>query len=107
MKPSINWRKPSDPPKNGEYVAVLIYHWKNCWPLSAEIYFGEVEDSNPDPDTGEINKRVLNNDYIGCGSAQWYFKANYYHEQISAWAYASEFIKPDFIEHNLHYGEIK
>lgn len=100
----INWKNPHDElPKDNEEVAVLIYHWKSHWPLSCEIYFGEVE-SCIDIETNERRVRVLNNDYIGQGSAQWYFfERDFCGDIIDAWCYAKDFKKPDFIIHDKRY----
>lgn len=99
----MNWKDPNkELPKDGKQVAVLIYHWKKCWPHSAEIYFGEVESYIDDE--GNRHARVSNCDFIGGGSASWSFDP-YSDYPIEAWCYASEFVKPDFIEHNPHWGE--
>ncbi len=98
----MNWKDPKkELPKDGKQVAALIYHWKKCWPHSAEIYFGEVESCIDDD--GNRHVRVKNVDFIGGGLCSWYF--NYSDDSIIAWCYASEFVKPEFIEHNPHWGE--
>ena len=64
---NINWRNPKvELPKAGQIVWVLMQHWKKEYGQSIEIYCGEVSVSR---DFSEII--VMNNDYIGAGSASW------------------------------------
>lgn len=93
---TINWKDPKiELPNDGEIIAVMIYHWKENWPQSAEIYFGEVESHYYEE--GERNCRVVNCDYIGNGSEAWYFCQYRMGDMIHAWAPASDFKKPQFV----------
>ncbi len=93
-------------PDDGLIVAVLRYHWKECWPLSAEIIFGEVE--------SYINERGFRicrantSDFTGGGSYCWYFPIDGLGDSnsIACWTRASEFKKPDFLRHNPHWGGV-
>lgn len=88
------------------HVAVLRYHWKACWPLSAEIIFGQVE-SHVNEDGVRI-ARVNTRDFTGGGSHCWDFSPGYRDsDTISAWAYCKDFKCPDFLEHNPHWGSEK
>lgn len=104
---SIDWKNPrNELPEDGAYVAALQYHWKECWPLSAEIIFGEVE-SYIDED-GIRRARVNTCDFTGGGNMHWDFSSEYLNSDlIAAWAYAKDFKKPDFINHNNHWGKMK
>ncbi len=104
---AIEWKDPKDKiPPDGTYVSILSYHWKKCWPLSAEIIFGVVEsyiDEN-----GERIARVNTDDFTGKGSYCWDFDFyNGLENFISAWTYASDFKRPSFLEHDKHWGEEK
>ena len=106
---TIEWIDPSkELPPDGAFVACLKYHWKHCWPLSAEIMFGEVE--------SYINEeqiriaRVNTCDFTGGGGYCWNFSCYGVipsSDYISAWAYAKEFKRPEFMTHNPHWGEEK
>jgi hypothetical protein len=102
----INWKDPlKEMPKDGEYVACMQYHWKHCWPLSAEIIFGEVESYiNED---GHRIARVNTRDFTGGGSYCWSFSEYRDSDSIVAWTYANEFKRPDFLRHNPHWGSEK
>lgn len=100
----INWKNPlEEMPEDGAHVACMQYYWKQCWPLSAEIIFGEVE-SYIDEDGKRIVK-VNTCDYTGAGNYCWYFPVfqNTNSDCIRAWAYASDFKKPSFLDHNCNY----
>lgn len=104
----INWKEScKELPPNGSYVAALKYHWKSCWPLSAEIIFGEVE-SYFDKE-GKRVARVNTCDFTGAGGSFWDFPYDGMGscDHIMAWAYAKDFKRPDFIEHNSHWGDEK
>lgn len=95
----ITWRNPLvELPEDGELVGVIIYHWKNRWPLSAEIGFGEVE-SYVDGG-GDRRARVNTCDWTGGGSSYWNFSEFINSDVISGWCYANEFKKPDFLRHS-------
>lgn len=108
MVKMITWKDPrNELPEDGCYVAALQYHNKNCWPLSAEIMFGQVESYiNED---GKRIARVNTNDFTGGGSYCWDFPVfgTASSDEISAWAYAKDFTKPDFLHHDPHWGEEK
>ncbi len=105
----INWKDPTkDLPKDGEYVAAIKYHWKECWPLSAQIMFGEVQ-SYINEDSKRV-ARINNCDFTGAGSYCWYFPiydCGNDSDTICAWAYAKDFKKPEFINHDAHWGKEK
>jgi hypothetical protein len=98
----IEWKNIDEVPPDGTIVAVLIMHWKADWPQSAEIYFGEVESYE---EKGERKARVLNHDYIGGGSKQWYFYETHCYDKISAWAFADEFNIPEFFKEDKKFNE--
>lgn len=104
----IDWKNPCDQlPDDGVYVAALRYHWKECWPLSAEIMFGEVESY---VDSGGIRvARVNTCDFTGAGSSYWMFPYNGMGDSdcIVAWEYSIAFKRPDFLNHNKHWGNEK
>lgn len=105
----MEWINPCERlPPDGSFVAALIYHWKNCWPLSAEIMFGKVESYiNAD---GHRIARVNTCDFTGSGGSFWCFPVESFlsdSDHISAWCYAKEFKRPSFIEHNTHWGDEK
>ena len=86
-------------PEDGQYVAAMRYHSKQCWPLSAEIMFGKVESYfNSD---GIRIVRVDTEDFTGAGNYCWDFPINSESDSdtIVAWCNSSEFIKPDFLRH--------
>ena len=90
----MNWINPKDRlPREGQIVAVLMYHHKSHWPLSVEIFFGEVEGS-----------RVQTNDFTGYGSLSYALIGS---EAAKAWCDAGEFEMPDFISHDPWWGECK
>ena len=99
------WKDPQKelPPENSK-IAVLSYHWKKSWPLSAEIIFGEVESYTTED--GKRLSRVNTCDMTGAGSYCWYFHDDSGEKTIAAWCYASEFKKPPFLEHNEHHGQL-
>ncbi len=104
----MNWKDPlKELPPDGTFIAALQYHWKECWPLSAEIMFGEVESYINDEN--ERIARVNTCDFTGEGSSYWNFPAYGMTscDHIKAWAYSSEFIRPSFINHNDHWGKEK
>jgi len=105
----MEWINPLDEiPPDHSYVAALRYHWKKCWPLSAEIIFGDVESYICD--AGFRIARINTNDFTGSGSYCWYFPSHDYwpnSDVIVAWCYAKEFQKPKFIEHDFHWGKEK
>lgn len=105
----MNWKDPyKEWPKEGDHVAVLIYHWKEKWPDSGEIYFGECEKAVNQ--FGVRIGRVVNSDYTGGGSEYWTLpciECGGDSNEIRAWCYASEFKKPDFISHNESYGKLE
>ena len=104
----INWKDAKkEIPPDGTNVAALKYHWKECWPLSAEILFGEVESYINDE--GERIARVNTCDFTGEGCSFWDFPcyAMGSCDHIIAWALAKDFKKPDFINHDKHWGEEK
>lgn len=103
----INWKDPKvELPEDGQHVAAMQYHWKKCWPLSAGIIFGECE-SYIDEDGIRIAS-VNTCDFTGQGSSFWNFPNKYYvADYIVAWAYASDFKRPEFIVHDTHWGSEK
>lgn len=102
----MKWFNPEEIlPEDRENIAVLVYHNKHCWPMSAEIYFGEVE-SYTDED-GVRHVRALNNDFIGGGGVPWYLTSCDCYTMAVAWAYAKDFQRPDFIDHDPHWGKEK
>lgn len=104
----IEWKNPNkELPPDKAFVACLKYHWKNCWPLSVEIIFGEVESYlNED---GVRIVRVNTNDFTGGGSYCWYFHPGetFGSDIIDAWAYSKDFKRPDFLNHEKHWGKEK
>ena len=97
----MNWINPEDHlPKDGQIVAVLMYHNKNHWPLSVEIFFGEVESYT---ENGFRVARVQTNDFTGYGSVSYALTGN---EGAEAWCDAKEFEKPSFIKHNEWWGKV-
>lgn len=104
----IDWKDPlKDLPPDNAYVACLKYHWKECWPLSAEIIFGEVESyTNED---GIRIARVNTCDFTGGGSYCWNFPIDGMGDSdtIVAWAHTKEFKRPDFLNHDKHWGNEK
>lgn len=103
----MNWKDPKvELPKDKSKVAVLIYYSKECWPLSAEIYFGEAEYLGIDEEGNKIF-RVVNCDFIGGGLSQWCFYDQPLYSKIDAWAYSDEFPKPEFLKHDPHWGKYK
>lgn len=105
---TIEWKDPNlELPQDGECVAALRYHWKQCWPLSVEIMFGEVE-SYQHVDGYRV-ARVNTCDFTGGGNYHWNFPVNKYFDSdhIAAWAYSKEFKRPEFLIHNTHWGKEK
>lgn len=108
MSEKIHWKNPlKELPPHDSYVAVLKYHWKRCWPLSAEIIFGQVESYINEE--GIRKARVNTCDFTGGGSYCWYFPYEPWIDSdcIVAWAYAHEFKRPEFLEHDQHWGPEK
>ncbi len=103
----IKWYNPLlQLPPDGTFVACMSYHWKECWPLSAEIIFGEVESYINDD--GNRVARVNTCDFTGGGNYKWNFPVEFLdHDCICAWCFSSEFEKPDFLRHNSHWGPEK
>ena len=102
----INWKDPKkELPKDGEIVAVLVYHSKECWPLSAKIIFGEVETAVNH--NGNDMMRANTCDFTGAGNHSVDLIPQGWDEHAEAWAYGSDFKKPDFIRHNDHWGPLK
>lgn len=105
----MEWINPIEKlPEDRAHVAALMYHWKECWPLSAEIMFGEVESYVNDD--GERIARVNTYDFTGAGGSYWSFPCYGLYggsDVIRAWCYAKEFKRPAFIEHNPHWGQEK
>ena len=100
----INWKNPEvELPPDGAYVAGMSYHQKMFWPLSAEIIFGEVESYYDENNKRKV--RMCTNDFTGAGSSCLYFYPCH-EEEAWAWAFASEFEKPDFIPHSSYWGDI-
>lgn len=104
----IEWINPKDRlPRDGEMVALLRYHWKECWPLSADIIFGEAEIVTDE--YGRLHARVNTWDFTGSGCSSYYFLPNSRtsEDYIAAWCCANEFKKPDFLNHKPHWGKLK
>lgn len=105
---NIDWKDPlKEMPPDRAFVACLKYHWKECWPLSAEIIFGEVQSYiNVD---GIRIAQVNTCDFTGSGSYYWDFPCYGMGDSdtIVAWTYAKNFKRPDFLNHNKHWGEEK
>lgn len=100
----INWKNPNvELPENGEYVAVLFYHWKECWPLSVEIRFGEARNWIDDEGNKTI---VIENDDFSGHLERWEFGGNTC-ETPKSWCYAKEFQRPEFLKHDNHWGSEK
>lgn len=102
----MNWKNPKkELPLDNQVVAILIYHWKENWPHSVEIYFGTARKYDHLPEnTGNIV--VENIDMIGSGCRRWNFELNFPDsDHIAAWCDAKEFLKPEFLKHNLHWGK--
>ncbi len=98
----INWRNPkNETPKEGTIIAALFQHWKKHNPMSCEIMFGRVEYDN----NGE-NPRACTDDMTGLGS--WYVefcdKDKEYADRVLAWMPAEEFVLPDWVPHDTHWG---
>lgn len=106
---SIDWKDASkELPTKGSFIAALKYHWKECWPLSVEIIFGEVESWIND--RGDKSLRVNTKEFTGHGLSFLEFPCNDSNNNtniVAAWAYANEFKRPDFLRHDEYYGEEK
>ena len=97
----IDWINPDDAfPYEDRCVAALSYHRKNNWPLSAEIIFGIVL-------TTADGFQVQTWDCTGEGNYGWYYCPKSSENDIQAWCYASEFTKPDFLQHDPHFDMLK
>lgn len=101
----IDWKDPrQELPPDDAYVAALKYHWKECWPLSVEIIFGQVESYiNAD---GLRVARINTCDFTGSGSYCWNFPIDRIADSdyIVAWTLSKDFKKPSFLNHNSHWG---
>ena len=105
IKEYMNWKDPRiELPEHRQVVAILIYHWKDNWPQSAEISFGTTYHYSNENDYDRIV--VENCDMVGSGSLRWHF-ANEYpdSDRIVAWCDAKDFQRPSFLKHNNHWGE--
>lgn len=101
----MNWKNPKNElPEENQVVAILLYHWKENWPQSIEIYFGTARKYDNLPEN--TGKMVVENiDMIGIGCARWKFELEFPDSDcIAAWCDAKEFTKPDFLTHDNQWG---
>ena len=80
-------------PKEGETIAILKQHWKRHYPLSYEISFGVVQESNKE------TCWTLNLDYTGYGPEEYYLKGAppLCGEEADYWCYLDRDWETDFI----------
>lgn len=97
----ITWKDPNnEQPDVDRCVAAINYHNKRNWPLSAEIVFGIVEKQGD-------GFHVQSADCTGMGCYGLTFNTDWTANEIHAWAYATDFAKPDFLEHDPHFDMFK
>lgn len=107
----MKWIDPKiELPKDQQVVAALIYHWKENWPQSVEISFGTChhypKENFPGIESDTDRVTVENCDMVGGGCQRKYFVGQYPDsDRIVAWCDAKDFKKPDFLNHNMHWGE--
>ena len=97
----IDWKNPEKEfPDEGRCIAVITYHNKNNWPLSAEILFGIVEYwINRDGVKG-FDCQTWDCTGYGCSYTTYPEQQG---ELIHAWAYCQEINKPSWMTHDPHF----
>lgn len=99
----INWVNPSISfPECGRCVGVITYHTKSNWPLSAQIMFGIVEHVH-----GKTGFIVQSYDCTGDGCYYESYIDGSFENTIFAWAYSTDFAKPEFMKHDTHFDMLK
>lgn len=107
----MRWRDPhKQRPKSGEAVGIIYQHWKEHKYFSSQVMFGEVEVGND----GSI--RVNSYDFTGAGSWSVYFDeysevpdyGTIRNDDVAlAWIPANEFVFPEWVPHDRHWGDLK
>jgi len=104
MTTKLNWRNPTERPKQGEMIAVLYQHNKQHKPMSCEIMFGRYENFKAvEKDWGF----VCSDDMTGKGSWGVYFGDKESFETPRAWMPWKEFSLPEWVPHNDHWGDVE
>lgn len=100
----MNWINSEERlPEDGQVVAVIVYHHKQHWPLSVEIFFGKVESCKDRK--GKRMARAQTEDFTGYGLVAYDLSDINDDNYACAWCDAKEFKKPDFITHDPWWGK--